>query len=79
METKDLLNIFLTIGIIVITICIVFVSFFFIQALKSITQLMDNLDETTDSIKEKIKLKALAAVPGILLALASKIIKKRRG
>jgi len=78
METKDLLNIFLTIGIIAITICIVFVSFFFIQALKSITQLMDNLDETTDSIKEKIKLKALAAVPGILLALASKIIKKRR-
>lgn len=79
MDTKDILNILLILGLIIITSCVVFVSYYFIQALKAIMKLADNLDETAQSIKDKVQLKALAAIPALLVSLVSKIKHKKRG
>ncbi len=79
METKDVLNILFILGLIIITSCVVFVTYYFIQALKSITKLTDDLGETAQSLKNKVQLKALAAIPAILVSLVSRIIQKKRG
>ncbi len=79
MSTQDFLNIFLAIGFIVITICVVYASYYFVQALKSITDLTENIDETTQSIKDRLQMKALAAIPALLVSLVARIIKKKRG
>lgn len=77
MNTQDLLSIFLIIAIFIITICIVFATFYFVQALKSIQNLAEDLENTTQSIKNKIQLKALAAIPALLIAIIGKVLKKR--
>lgn len=80
MTTSDGLNIVLTIGFIVIVTCIGFLSYFFIQALRSITKLADNLEDTTadlNFLKNKLKFKALTAFSAILAAFLTKLIKKR--
>lgn len=79
MTTQDLLNITLSIGFIVITICLALLTLFFIQALRSIANMAEDISDTTQSIKDKIQMKALAAIPAILVALATKIIKRKRG
>lgn len=79
MNTQDILNIFLILGFVIITCCVVFTTFFMVQALKSIIRLADNLDETTQGIKEKVQMKALAAIPALLVALVSKVVRKKRG
>lgn len=79
MESQDILNVFLILGFLIITACFVFATFYFIQALKSVTNLADDLDDLTQNIKSKIQLKALSAIPALLIALVSKVIKKRRG
>lgn len=76
-NTQELLNIFLILGFIVITSCIVFITFYLVQALKAIAQMASSIDETTQNIKEKVQLKALAAVPALLVALVSRIFKRR--
>lgn len=78
-SVQDFLNITLAIGLLVITICIVYVSYYLIQALKSISNLSDSLEDATESIKDKIKLRALAAIPALLVAIVGKIIKHKRG
>ncbi|MDD5147814.1 MAG: hypothetical protein PHV63_04715 [Candidatus Daviesbacteria bacterium] len=77
--TQDFLNIILIIGFFVITVCIVYVSYYLVQALKSVTNLSDSLEDTAQGIKDKIQIKALAAIPALLVAIAGKIIKKKRG
>lgn len=77
MATQDLLNIFLIIGFIIITICIVALTFYFIQALKSIQILAENLKDTTQSVKEKLQLRALAAIPALLLGIIGRFLRKR--
>lgn len=79
MNLQDLLNIFLILGIISISICVVFVTYYFIQALKSVTNLADELSEVAINIKDKVSLKVLQAVPKLIVSLVSNIIKKRRG
>ncbi|MBI3103711.1 hypothetical protein HYZ05_02110 [Candidatus Daviesbacteria bacterium] len=76
---QETLNIFLLLALFVVTTCIVFATFYFVGALKSITQLADDLDETTQSLKNKVQLKALTAIPALLVALAGKVIRKKRG
>ena len=76
---QDFLNIILAIGFLVITACTVYVSYYLVKALKSITSLSDSLEDATQGIKDKIQLKALAAIPALLVAIAGKIIKKKRG
>lgn len=79
MDSQDTLNLSLAFGFIVITICIVFITFFLIQTLKSVSNMASDISETTQSLKEKIQMKALAALPAILLGLASRIIRRKRG
>ena len=79
MNTQDTLNIFLILALFIITACIVYVTLYFARALKSVTQLTDDLDEITQGIKDKVRLKVLAAIPALLVALVGKVIKKKRG
>lgn len=76
---QDFLSIILAVGFLIITVCIVYVSYYLVKALKSITGLSDSLEDTTQGIRDKIQMKALAAIPALLVAIAGKIIKKKRG
>ena len=78
MNSQDVLNVFLILGLFVVTSCVVYVSYYFVSALKSITILVEKLDEVTQSIKDKVAMRALAAIPALLVSLVSKVIKKRR-
>lgn len=80
MTTTDVLNIVLTIGFIVTVTCVAVFTFFFIQALRSITKLTDNLEDTASDInflKNKIKFKALTAFSAILAVFLGRLLKKR--
>lgn len=79
MSTQDTLNIFLILAVLIMTVCVVYISFYLAQALKSMTNLSDDLDEIALNIKNKVAIKALAAIPALLVALVGKVIKKRRG
>lgn len=79
MITSDLMNIFLIVGFIVITFCIVAITYFVIQALRAFTKLAEDINDTTQNIKNKLKFKALAALPAVLIGLVANAIKKRRG
>jgi len=78
-STQDTLNIFLLIALLIITGCIVYTTYYFVQALKSIANLTDNLEDATESIKNRLQMKALKAIPGLLVSLIAQVIKKRRG
>ena len=79
MAVQDILNLSLIIFLLVITTCVALLTFYFIQALKAISSLADNLEDTTQSIKDKLRMKALTAIPALLIALASRVIKRKRG
>ena len=79
MSTADFLNIVLSAGFLIIVVCVLFTSFYFIQALKSFIRLADNLEDTASDInflKNKLKFKALTAFSAILAAFLGKLIKK---
>jgi len=76
-NTQDILNFTLTLGIFIITSCVVIITIFLVQVLKAIIRLSDNLEETAQGIKEKVQMKALAALPAILVSLIGRFIKKR--
>lgn len=78
MDTRDVLNIFLIFSIFTITACVVFVSYFFVQALKAVTNLTEHLKNSTEGLKNKLSLKALAAVPSIFIALMARLLKRGR-
>lgn len=78
MNSQDIVNILLILLLVIITACTAYTAYYFVQALKSITDLADNLNDTTQNIKEKIQLKALAVVPALLVALVSKIMRKKK-
>jgi hypothetical protein len=77
MNIQDILSIFLILGIITVTVCFVALTFFFIQALKAVQNLADHLIDTTAGLKDKIGLKALAAVPPILVTILGRFLKRR--
>lgn len=76
---QDFLIIILAVGVLVITACLVYVSYYLVRALKSITILSDSLEDTAQGIKDKVQLKALAAIPALLITIIGKIIKNKRG
>lgn len=76
MYTQDALNIFLIIALVIVVACVVYVSFYLVSALKSITNLTDDTDEVVEGLKSKVQMKALLAIPAILISLAGKLIKK---
>lgn len=77
MSTQDFLNLFLILALVVFISCIVFTTFFLIQALKAVTSLAEDLKETTQGLKDKAGIKMLAAVPAVLVALLGRILKRR--
>lgn len=72
------MNVFLIVGALVITGCIVAVTYFLIQALKAVTRLAERLKESTEDLKDKMGFKVLAAVPPILVTLISRFFKRGR-
>lgn len=78
MSTQDVLNIFLILALFIITSCVVYVSYYFVQVLKSMMNITENVDQATESIKNTLQMKALAAIPALLVALVGKVMKKGR-
>lgn len=78
MNTGDLLNIFLIIGLIILVICVVFVTYYFVQALRTVQSLAEDLKDTTLGIKQKLQMRAFAVIPSVLAALISRVFRKRR-
>lgn len=77
MNLQDILNIVLILGLLILSACVVFVTYFFIQALRSITDLSDELSEVAQNVKDKVGLKVLQAVPKLFMSIISNLIKKR--
>lgn len=78
MSTQDILNIFLIISLFIFITCVVFTTYYLIQALKAVTVLAEDLKNTTQGFKDKVSLKVLAAIPSVFVALLSKIIRRGR-
>ncbi|MDP3733297.1 MAG: hypothetical protein Q8Q91_02030 [Candidatus Daviesbacteria bacterium] len=70
MSSQEIINITLAVGFLIITVCIIFVTYFLIKALKSITALSEN-------IREKIQNRFLSAIPALFIALVGRFFKKR--
>lgn len=79
MDTKDILNIIFIFGVIIVTACALYITYYLVQTLKSLTQLTNDLDETAENIKSKLQMKILATIPAILVSLVGRILKKKRG
>lgn len=73
MNVQEAVSIILAVGFLVIALSIVLVSVYFIKALKSLTNLADALQNTTEDIRAKIQNKFIAAVPTLLLALLGRL------
>lgn len=78
MNTQDVFYTILIIGIITFVVCVIFTTYYFIKVLKSITNLLSDVEEAAQNVKNGLKIKALAVIPAIILALAGKLINKRR-
>lgn len=76
-NTQEIINAALVIGLLTLAVCVIFITYYLIKALKSITTLADSLQDTTQEIRSKLQLKFLAAIPALMFTLASKIFKKR--
>ena len=77
-STQDILNGLVIFGLLIITGCIVYTTYYLVKALKAINSLADSLLSTTQNIKEKIQMRALITIPALIVALVSKILRKRR-
>ncbi len=78
MSTQDILNIVLIIFLLIVTGVVVAIAVFLIKALKSIASLAQSLEDTTQSIKDRVQMRFLTALPSVLIALASRIFKRGR-
>lgn len=78
MSVQEIVNILLVVGLLIISVCAVAITYFLIKALKAITNLADSLQDTSQSIREKIQMKFLTALPAIVLGILGKILKRGR-
>ncbi len=78
MSVQEVINILLVVGLLVISACAVIITFFLIKALRAIIRLADSLQDTSQSIREKIQMRFLAALPAIVLGILGKILKRGR-
>lgn len=76
--TKDILDITLILGFVIIVICAVYITYYLIRALKAISDLSDSLLDTTLDIRDRLQKNALSAIPALVMALIGKVLKKRR-
>lgn len=67
--TQETLNIFLIIFFAVMTGCLLVTTYFLVKALKVFINIANHLNETAESLRSKLQLKALTAVPAILLGI----------
>lgn len=77
MSNQEIINIILVVGFLIITFCIIFVTYFLTKALKSITDLADSLQNTTQIFREKIQMNILRLIPAVLVGLIGRFFKKR--
>lgn len=77
MGSQEITNIILVVGFLIITLCIIFVTYFLIKALKSITDLANSLQNTTQIFREKIQMNILRLIPAVLVGLIGRFFKKR--
>lgn len=81
MNTQDILNAFLIIGILLLLVYLTLITYFLIQALKAITRVADNLKETAkdiNSLKGSLQMKFLSTLPLFLAGLVGKFLKRGR-
>lgn len=78
MSVPEVINFLLIIGLLIISACIVVITFFLIKALKAITNLAESLQNTSQSIREKIQMRFVAALPAILVGILGKILRRGR-
>ncbi len=79
MDTRDILNISLTLVSLTFAVCFVYITIYFVKTLQSINQTAQNISETTESIKENMQLKALTSLPSLVISLIGKIIRRKGG
>lgn len=77
MGTQDLLNILLAAGFLIITVCVLTITYFLIKTLKAITELSQSLANTTEGLRDNIKIRALTALPALVISLLGKLIRRR--
>lgn len=73
---QNTLNLFVVIFLLVIAACAVVITFYLVLALKAFVQSADEVSDAVQSIKEKIQLKALAALPAFLIGLINRLRKR---
>ena len=76
-STPETQNTLIVVGFLIITACTLYITYYLVKALKSITNLADSLVNTTQDIKNKIQMRTLIAIPALLVALVSKILRRR--
>lgn len=79
MDTTNILRIVLTLGWVIVVVCAVYITYYFVNALKTFQKFINHADNVAEVIKDGLKLKALAAIPALLVALTGKAIRKKRG
>lgn len=80
MSSGDFLNTILVLALLTITGSAVFVSFYLVKALRSLTKLVDNLENTAEDIKlikNQLKVKVLTTFIAVLAGLLGRFFKKR--
>lgn len=77
MGTQDLLNILLAAGFLIITVCVLTITYFLIKTLKAITELSQSLANTTEGLRDNIKIRALTTLPALVISLLGKLIRRR--
>lgn len=78
MSNQEIINFILAAGFLIITVCIIFVTYFLIKALKSLTALADSLQNTTQIFREKIQMNILRLIPAIFVGLIGRLLKRGR-
>lgn len=78
MIIQDILNFFLIFGLLTFIVCSIIVTYFLVLALKAMTDLAEDLKETTQGFRNKMGLKFLSVIPSVFVALLGKIIKRGR-
>lgn len=82
MQITDLASTLTVVSILVITGCVIYVSYYLVKALKSAIKLMDEVEEGAENLKlirNQLKIKALTTFVAVLAGLLGKIFKRRGG
>ncbi|OGE37041.1 hypothetical protein A3B45_04085 [Candidatus Daviesbacteria bacterium RIFCSPLOWO2_01_FULL_39_12] len=82
MQITDLTSTLLVLSILIITGCVIYVSYYLGKALRSVTELVDNLEESAEDlklIKNQLKIKVVTTFVAVLAGLLGKFFKRKGG